>query len=169
MNSAILAGFAYFVFVFLKAFQQRNVMGLHYSWIMPISYAMAATEVFVISVVAIKAVNYTSMTDLLVPRSDRGNWRRSGRSCRDVLTQSPRHNEEAMIKHIPDGREIDKLSEHELRGALREAMQYAANLERAAKCFHENMRSANYTDVTEQGQKEVNMYTCRDCGISWRD
>ena len=65
MIEILLAGAAYFFFVFLKAFQQRNVMGMHYRWIMPISYAMAATEVFVISIVAIKAVNYTSMTDLI--------------------------------------------------------------------------------------------------------
>lgn len=65
MTSILLAGVAYFVFVFLKAFQQRNVMGLHYQLIMPISYAMAATEVFVISVVAIKAVNYTELAELV--------------------------------------------------------------------------------------------------------
>jgi hypothetical protein len=65
MIEILLAGAAYFFFVFLKAFQQRNVMGLHYRWIMPISYAMAATEIFVISIVAIKAVNYTSLTDLI--------------------------------------------------------------------------------------------------------
>jgi hypothetical protein len=65
MIEILLAGAAYFFFVFLKAFQQRNVMGMHYRWIMPISYMMAATEVFVISIVAIKAVNYTSLTDLI--------------------------------------------------------------------------------------------------------
>lgn len=65
MIEILLAGAAYFFFVFLKAFQQRNVMGMHYRWIMPISYAMAATEIFVISIVAIKAVNYTSLTDLI--------------------------------------------------------------------------------------------------------
>lgn len=65
MTSILAAGAAYFVFVFLKAFQQRNVMGMHYEWIMPISYAMATTEVFVISIVAIKAVNYTTVVELI--------------------------------------------------------------------------------------------------------
>lgn len=51
----ILAGIAYFVFVFFKAFQQRNVAFLHYRWILPISYAMACTEVLVISLVAYEA------------------------------------------------------------------------------------------------------------------
>ena len=65
MISIFAAGVAYFFFVFLKAFQQRNVMGLHYNFILPISYLMAATEVFVISIVAIKAVNYESTHELL--------------------------------------------------------------------------------------------------------
>ena len=53
----ILAAIAYFVFVFFKAFQQRNVAFMHYRWILPISYAMSLTEVLVISVVAMKAVD----------------------------------------------------------------------------------------------------------------
>ena len=52
----VFAGVAYFVFVFFKAFQQRNVTGLHYKWIIPISYAMSTTEVFVISLVAYEVV-----------------------------------------------------------------------------------------------------------------
>ena len=40
-------------------------MGLHYQLIMPISYAMAATEVFVISVVAIKATQYEEIAELV--------------------------------------------------------------------------------------------------------
>lgn len=51
----LIAGIAYFVFVFFKAFQQRNVAFMHYKWILPISYAMACTEVVVISLVAIEA------------------------------------------------------------------------------------------------------------------
>jgi len=51
----LAAGVAYFVFVFFKAFQQRNVAFMHYKWILPISYAMACTEVFVISLVAVEA------------------------------------------------------------------------------------------------------------------
>ena len=51
----LLAGVAYFVFVFFKAFQQRNVAFMHYKWILPISYMMACTEVFVISFVAYEA------------------------------------------------------------------------------------------------------------------
>lgn len=65
MIEILTAGAAYFFFVFLKAFQQRNVQGLHYRMILPISYVMAATEVFVISIVAIKAVNYTSLGELI--------------------------------------------------------------------------------------------------------
>ena len=56
MTEIALAAVAYFVFVFFKAFQQRNVAFMHYHWIMPISYAMSLTEVLVISVVAMKAV-----------------------------------------------------------------------------------------------------------------
>ena len=51
----VIAGLAYFVFVFFKAFQQRNVAFMHYKWILPISYAMACSEVAVISLVAFEA------------------------------------------------------------------------------------------------------------------
>ena len=54
IEAAIAAG-AYFLFVFFKAFQQRNVAFLHYKWIMPISYAMSLMDVAVISLVAFKA------------------------------------------------------------------------------------------------------------------
>jgi hypothetical protein len=43
------AGLASFIFVFLKAFQQRNVAFDHYWPVIPISILMAATEVYVIS------------------------------------------------------------------------------------------------------------------------
>jgi len=45
---------ASFVFVFLKAFQQRNVAFDNYRWVFPTSLAMAATEVYVITVIATK-------------------------------------------------------------------------------------------------------------------
>ena len=61
----LIAGIAYFVFVFFKAFQQRNVTGLHYKWVMPISYCMSTTELAVISAVAIKAVSAESWIDMI--------------------------------------------------------------------------------------------------------
>lgn len=60
----LLAGLAYFIFVFFKAFQQRNVAFMHYRWVLPTSYLMACTEVFVISLVAHEAVQGLSW-DLL--------------------------------------------------------------------------------------------------------
>ena len=45
-----LAAFgAAFVFVFLKATQQLNVVHKQYAWVLPTSMAMAACEVFVIA------------------------------------------------------------------------------------------------------------------------
>lgn len=61
----LIAGIAYFIFVFFKAFQQRNVAFLHYKWILPISYFMATSELFVISVVAIKAVGAESVAEMI--------------------------------------------------------------------------------------------------------
>lgn len=49
------------MFVFFKAFQQRNVAFMHYWWVMPISFAMSATEVFVLSLVAMRAVQVDSL------------------------------------------------------------------------------------------------------------
>ena len=43
---------ASFVFVFLKAFQQRSVAFDNYAWVLPTSLAMSATEVFVVANVA---------------------------------------------------------------------------------------------------------------------
>ncbi|MCK5642261.1 MAG: hypothetical protein KAJ19_15755 [Gammaproteobacteria bacterium] len=61
----LLAGVAYFVFVFFKAIQQRNVAFLHYKWVLPTSYCMSTTELIVISVIALKAVNSESWMDMI--------------------------------------------------------------------------------------------------------
>jgi len=41
-----------FCFIFLKAFQQRNVAFDKYAWIMPTSYGLAMMEIFLIAEVA---------------------------------------------------------------------------------------------------------------------
>lgn len=43
---------ASFIFIFLKAFQQRNVAFDHYVWIIPTSFLMALAEVYVIANIA---------------------------------------------------------------------------------------------------------------------
>ncbi len=45
------AALAMFGFVFLKAFQQRNVAFDHYWPVVPVSLLMAATEIYVISTI----------------------------------------------------------------------------------------------------------------------
>ncbi len=47
-----LAFLASFMFVFLKAIQQLNVVRAKYLWIVPTSYAMAACEVYAVAAVA---------------------------------------------------------------------------------------------------------------------
>jgi hypothetical protein len=47
----VYAALANFIFVFLKAFQQRNVTLNTPKWVLPTSYGMALTEVYVISLV----------------------------------------------------------------------------------------------------------------------
>lgn len=61
----LLAGVAYFVLVFLKAFQQRNVAFLHYEWVLPISYAMAASEILVMGIVALEVSNKGNLSAAL--------------------------------------------------------------------------------------------------------
>ena len=56
IEETVVAGLAYFVFVFFKAFQQRNVAFNHYKWVIPISYLMSASEILVIALVARTAV-----------------------------------------------------------------------------------------------------------------
>lgn len=48
MISLLLTFCASFVFIFLKAFQQRNVAFDQYVWIIPTSLLMAAVEFYVI-------------------------------------------------------------------------------------------------------------------------
>lgn len=65
----LLIGAANFVFIFLKAFQQRNVAFLHYWWVPPVSLMLAVAEVFVVGTVAIKAttvVTFISLWPLVV-------------------------------------------------------------------------------------------------------
>ena len=63
--SELFAGVAYFVFVFFKALQQRNVAFMHYRWVLPVSYCMSTTELIVISVVALKAIGSESWTEMI--------------------------------------------------------------------------------------------------------
>lgn len=44
------------VFIFLKAFQQRNVAHLHYAPIIPLSLLLATAEIYMISTIAILGV-----------------------------------------------------------------------------------------------------------------
>ena len=62
---AALAGGAYFVYVFFKAFQQKNVAFDHRKWVLPTSYAMAFTEVITISLIAFNAAQGLSWTLIL--------------------------------------------------------------------------------------------------------
>lgn len=48
MGLYALAFISAFVFVFLKAFQQLNVVRGEYLWVLPTSMAMAACEVYVV-------------------------------------------------------------------------------------------------------------------------
>lgn len=43
---------ANFLFIFLKAFQQRNVAYDNYGWVLPTSFGLALTEVYVIASIA---------------------------------------------------------------------------------------------------------------------
>ncbi len=60
----LYAGTAMFAFVFLKAFQQRNVAFDHYLPVIPISLLMALSEVYVISVIV--RVGYDMPTVLAI-------------------------------------------------------------------------------------------------------
>lgn len=52
----LIAGIAYFVFVFFRAFQQRNVVFLNYRWILPTSIVIAQAEVLIHSLIALNIV-----------------------------------------------------------------------------------------------------------------
>ncbi len=52
----IIAGAVYFVSVFSKAMQQRNVAFMNYKLVFPISYALAIADITVWSMVAVSAV-----------------------------------------------------------------------------------------------------------------
>lgn len=41
-----------FLFIFLKAYQQQNVIAKEYHWVLPTSMAMAACEVYVVATTA---------------------------------------------------------------------------------------------------------------------
>ena len=63
------------------------------------------------------------------------------------------------------GKKIDAMSQRELRRALSELLVEYAKVERAAKCFHEDVKSA----VFRNGDLHTTIYTCRQCSTSWSD
>ena len=54
-TDALLVGTMSFIFVFLKAFQQRNVAFEHYAAVMPLSLMMGLAEYTMIGVIAVQA------------------------------------------------------------------------------------------------------------------
>lgn len=61
MTIAFTLAAASFIFVFLKAFQQLNVVRGHYLLVPPISLCMAATEVYVIAAVAVQGFSLSAV------------------------------------------------------------------------------------------------------------
>jgi hypothetical protein len=55
---------ANFIFIFLKAFQQRNVGGSHYLAVIPTSLALALVEVYIIVQVATGGFNFGTVVAL---------------------------------------------------------------------------------------------------------
>lgn len=60
----LAVGAVHGLYVFFRALQQQNVMFLQYWWAVLIGYAISGTEVFMVSVVAISAVNAEAWIDL---------------------------------------------------------------------------------------------------------
>lgn len=54
----------YFIGVFAKAFQQRNVAFVNFKMILPISYVLALTDVTVIGLVTLEAIGAHELTDM---------------------------------------------------------------------------------------------------------
>ena len=55
LDEAIIVFCANFGFIFLKAWQQRNVAFMHYVWVLPTSFFMAIAEIYVVAAVAVQA------------------------------------------------------------------------------------------------------------------
>jgi hypothetical protein len=65
MVTEVLVGLANFLFIFLKAFQQRNVAFMHYPWVLPTSAFMATVEVGVVGAVAVEATRAHTFFDMV--------------------------------------------------------------------------------------------------------
>lgn len=50
--SYVIAFATSFLFIFLKAYQQQNVIAKEYAWVLPTSMSMAACEVYVVATTA---------------------------------------------------------------------------------------------------------------------
>ena len=57
----LLLGLNSFAYIFLKAFQQKNVMQDKYYWMIPISVLMGFSEVFLIATVAAHVTMITGL------------------------------------------------------------------------------------------------------------
>jgi len=62
--TTLLVGTANFMFIFLKAFQQRNVSFMHYAWVLPTSFTMGIVEVGVVGAVALEATKADHFLDM---------------------------------------------------------------------------------------------------------
>lgn len=61
----LMAGGAYFLSIFFKAFQQRNVAFMHFVWVFPTSYLLAITDLSVTGLVVLKVLETQSFTAMI--------------------------------------------------------------------------------------------------------
>ena len=59
LHQHVMLFFANFVFIFLKAAQQRNVAHMHYGPVLPLSFILAFTEIYVIYTVVQQGLDWT--------------------------------------------------------------------------------------------------------------
>ena len=66
MTTAIGLFLANFSYIFLKAFQQKNVMKDNYVLVLPTSFGMAACEYFIMGTIALVAVGDSSWNEAML-------------------------------------------------------------------------------------------------------
>jgi FtsH-binding integral membrane protein len=94
--SLFIANFAY---IFLKAFQQKNIQHDNYPLIMPTSLGMACCEYFIMGTIALVAVGGHSLAQTVLNIAAIGTGAGLGAMCAMYKYNQMRKNSEVKSKH----------------------------------------------------------------------
>lgn len=100
---------ANFIYIALKAFQQKNVMHDNFPLVIPTSFGMAVCEYFIMGTIAVLAINSQSFIHTAINVSSIGLGGGLGSCCAMWYYKRIINNDESVMRSSPVHNLIDRI------------------------------------------------------------